>query len=159
MTAATVEALARASADDLFSVLGLEVVSTGADVAPGEMMALVAFVHPKLKGCFLLEVSRSVFSARQSASHSEGLGEVANQLMGRLKNRLLVYGVEVNASLPVLVQGKHLEPILPGDAAPLTWAFTTGQATLWLQVSLAGELVEGPATAIESLGEGTGVLF
>jgi hypothetical protein len=154
----TFESLFKDTAAELFRSLGLEITATGIDAPPGEVLAVISFASPRERGTIVLEVSPGIFAARQGADPAASLAEVTNQLMGRLKNRLLAFGVELSMTLPVTVSGKGLEPGLAGGVRPLTWRFSTGHASAWLQSSLTGELT--PALEqVEVLREGRGVLF
>ena len=64
--------------------------------------------------------SRTIPAA--DASLVDWCGELANQLLGRLRNRLLDYQVSINMTLPVVISGGRFA--LPAKTRPITRYFS-----------------------------------
>lgn len=61
------------------------------------------------------------------------VGELTNQLAGRVKAKLLRLGVEVALSTPVGLSGVALQPLPRGDLVPLCFEARGGQVTVWVE--------------------------
>jgi hypothetical protein len=82
-----------------------------------QLISTLGFSSPKLGGSILLAVPNEVLSktlAAADANLADWCAELANQLVGRLKNQLLNYGVAINLALPVVLAGGELR--LPARA-------------------------------------------
>jgi hypothetical protein len=64
------------------------------------------------------------------------LAELTNQLMGRIKNQLLLYAVEVTFGSPVTLRAEHLEARDRGKDPPLVFEGGGGFVQVWLDVQL-----------------------
>ena len=82
-----------------------------------QLISTLGFSSPKLGGSILLAVPNEVLNktlAGSEANLADWSAELANQLVGRLKNQLLNYGVAINLALPVVLAGGELR--LPARA-------------------------------------------
>lgn len=73
-----------------------------------ELISTIGFSSPMLSGSLLLAMPNSVLQQTlptPDANLADWSGELANQLLGRLKNQLLNYEVAINLALPVVVFG------------------------------------------------------
>jgi len=73
-----------------------------------ELISTIGFSSPTLSGSLLLAMPNSVLQRTLTTSEAnlaDWSGELANQLLGRLKNQLLNYQVTINMALPVVVFG------------------------------------------------------
>jgi hypothetical protein len=89
-------------------------------------------------------------------------GELANQLAGRVKHRLLAHSVEVHYSTPVVLRGDQLRLRGKGPIKPFWFRSDDGnQICLWLDLDLADrfEMAGEPDTEKAGLPEGDFVLF
>jgi hypothetical protein len=66
----------------------------------------------------------------------EWLAELTNQLMGRIKNQLLLYAVEVTFGSPVTLRGEHLAARERGKDPPLVFEGGGGFIQVWLDLTL-----------------------
>jgi len=76
-----------------------------------QLISTLGFSSPKLGGSILLAVPNDVLNktlAGSEANLADWSAELANQLVGRLKNQLLNYGVAINLALPVVLAGGEL---------------------------------------------------
>jgi len=79
-----------------------------------DLIALIGFSGDEgLVGTVGFATEQSILKAEYDESEtylSEGwLGEIVNQLLGRLKNALLPYGLEINLQLPKVLHGIRLQ--------------------------------------------------
>ena len=84
-----------------------------------KLISTIGFSSEALGGSLLLAVTDDLLQKTlpaPDASLADWCGELANQLLGRLKNQLLKYGVVVNLALPVVVSGGEFK--LPGRRRP-----------------------------------------
>lgn len=87
---------------------------------PAEMSALIPFSHGSSKraGKLTLSLSVPVLSLMKADLGTTRQGdwarELCNQLMGRIKNRMLQFNVRLQAGLPSSVDSKRLEEQLRG---------------------------------------------
>ncbi len=76
-----------------------------------------------------LSVLQSSYPANLDGAREQKLldwaGELANQLLGRLKNKLLPYGCELTLGVPTVIQGNNLLSILPKKSEVSRHTFTT----------------------------------
>jgi CheY-specific phosphatase CheX len=86
-------------------------------------VATIGFASATLHGSVVLTTQRKTVaksrptktqpSAPTDEELDDWLGELANQLLGRIKNRLLTYGIEFQIGLPVVLRGRWLQCALP----------------------------------------------
>jgi hypothetical protein len=100
----------------LFESYGLKLELDGTSVAKTlrsiQLLSMIGFASPALSGSLLLGLPDAIVLRTlpaPDASVSDWSGELANQLMGRLKNQLLKYQVVINPGLPVVVTGGTLQ--------------------------------------------------
>jgi hypothetical protein len=91
------------------------------------------------------------------------LGEAANQLLGRIKNRLLGHGLVVSIALPTVLRGVELKLMAAGDSVLCTYGFESpaGDVCAWLDVLCDPSLtlVPNDDPALHSAPEGAVELF
>ena len=159
VTTATVELLASC---------GTEV--KGSSLTPSlDRVAVIGFGGGGLRGSMGLGVSTAllekiVLPGRESGAsmHDDWLGEMSNQLLGRVKNRLLRHGVTIAIALPMVLRGVRVELVGAGKEL---WAYpfdsAMGPLCVWLDV-LAEPEFQLAATSDEALdipAEGDVILF
>lgn len=89
------------------------------------------------------------------------LGEVANQLLGRVKNALLGYGVEIRLAIPMVLHGLDLK-VRDGDDPIKQFPCVSehGGACVWIDANWNIHQLVHPADAAEQpQGEGELMLF
>lgn len=117
----------------------------------------------QLRGSLLLATSREPLgrtSPTSDASFREWIAELSNQLLGRIKNRLLARGVSLHLSTPVVLRGQHLAPLSQTELPPLTFVCEGGCVCVWFDAELAANVdltkfIESPGT----IPEGESMLF
>lgn len=93
-------------------------------------------------------------------SQRDWVCELANQLMGRIKNRLLALNIEILLATPAGLSGDNLSP---GKLrAPQVFAAASGFVCVWIDCEMADgfELPQGPPRPIDgAVTEGETLLF
>lgn len=96
----------------LFGTYGVKLDLDGSSVAKTlqsvQLISTIGFSSPTLSGSLLLAIPNAVLQQTlptDDANLADWSGELANQLLGRLKNQLLNYEVAINLALPVVVSG------------------------------------------------------
>jgi len=87
------------------------------------------------------------------------LAELTNQLLGRVKNRLLAFGTVIHCSTPVVLGGERIAPIA---SQPLGHLFTAdgGVVSVWFDTEVRADFVLSPLDDLSVLGqEGDALLF
>lgn len=100
----------REAMTELFQAYSLDAEPTSsAHVADDPTVGVIGFTASKLRGNLALLVPAAVIRATQSGSDPmDWTGELTNQFLGRLKNKLIGYGVALEISTPLVVAGLSL---------------------------------------------------
>lgn len=86
------------------------------------LAGIIGFTSPELRGSLVLAMGKKPLHAveAESAHHRDWIQELSNQLLGRMKNRLLAYGVNLQMTTPLSMRGFHLTlEASSSDAKPL----------------------------------------
>jgi hypothetical protein len=73
-------------------------------------------------------------SCRTSSRPRDWIAELANQLIGRVKMKLLARGVSVTMTIPLALSGVQITPLPRLGLAPLLFASERGAALIWLEI-------------------------
>lgn len=98
----------------VFEAYGLDLTEhpEGSETAEGTvLMSVIGFAGETLRGSLVMVASEELFAAsRTSDEHDvrDWAGELANQVLGRVKNQLVLWGTDVNMSTPLVVRGLGL---------------------------------------------------
>ena len=118
--------------------------AAGAVVSDIELCGIVGFLGREISGTLLLAVTSEPLTAsnRFAARGRDWMAELANQLFGRIKNRLLRRGLQLFATPPAIIGGDHLvastrrahcQPIVLGTA-------NGGRVCIWVDYVLKSGL-------------------
>jgi chemotaxis phosphatase CheX-like protein len=117
------------------------------------LAGVMGFVSERLVGSCLLAGARDVLmaTAPADARPRDWVGELANQLVGRLKSKLMGLGVTITMNTPVVLSGISLSPLPRTDVAPAVHQTPLGRLLVWVEVEVDpefswGEPQEVPAT-------------
>ena len=150
-----------------------KVVSTGAaPAAPGavEVAAVLGYTGEQAKGSIVVTTTRHVVD-RSHPNHGMGMpvteadlvdwaGEMANQMLGRIKNQLVVRGVSFNMATPTAVLGKSIEIRPPKDGYTVEVTVTGKVGTIAVHfLTVLGAAVDLNAPGQKVAGEGDSFLF
>jgi CheY-specific phosphatase CheX len=141
-----VDRIAREACRSLFEAYGIELVPTDAatemtgDAWP--YCGILGFTGPTLRGSVLLASSRGAFerSCPVQGTMRDWVGELTNQLVGRLKARLVERGIPLALSTPVVLHGEHFAPLpRPSVLAPSAFLSPAGMVLVWTDVEVSDE--------------------
>src|SRR5882724_10168205 len=154
---------------DLFSAYQLDVHPRDrSDFPATEKLAVcgvMGFGGKSLRGALVLATTREPLEHTKPdafGSQRDWVCELANQLMGRVKNKLLTLGVEVLLATPAGLSGENLSPPPSKLRAPQVFAAASGFVCVWIDCEYADgfELPSSPPRDLEPpVAEGDAVLF
>jgi hypothetical protein len=162
--------LLRSAACELFAAYNVDVSPTPVAPPTGRLVAVIGFSGPTLRGGVGMMADRQLLEAVGIESTRAGsddpaldlLGELANQLLGRLKNKLLAHAISVSVTLPIALRGIELRfvEMRGADVECLELAGTSGTGAVWLDARWDEEF-EVVSTPVNDPGleEGSLLLF
>jgi Chemotaxis phosphatase CheX len=165
------DGLVQDAARALFETYGVRLELDGSPVAKTlrsvNLISMIGFSSQALSGSLLLALPDVVVEhtlPAPDAGLADWSGELANQLLGRLKNQLLKYQVVINLSLPVVVSGGGFS--LPSKTRQLTryFSFVCDWGRMFIRMDMelcpSIELVrQADARTDQSVDEGELLLF
>ncbi|HMA93866.1 MAG TPA: chemotaxis protein CheX [Polyangiaceae bacterium] len=155
--------------ESLFESIGLSITHVATTKDPCELVGIIGFAGSKLRGVVGLSMSPQL-AVRAVGNATEGetpvddwVAEAANQLLGRIKNRLLQKGVAISAALPIVLRGIEVR-LAPRSSQPVrVYSFSDKDesAVVWLDLQTAGEIAvaETVDAAEQPMDEGDLMLF
>ncbi|MDP3157439.1 MAG: chemotaxis protein CheX [Archangium sp.] len=161
---ALIRPLASAACIELFESYGISMSqSTQRSVKPSGYLlcGAMGFVGPQLKGSILFAGTQEPL--RQVAGPNplrDWVAELTNQMVGRLKTKLLRVGVEIYLTTPVVLRGEHIVPLPDNCPEPLFFADEQGSTLcVWLDLEPAPGLEFAHTPNADALGEGEELMF
>ncbi len=170
-TRAVLDTLVQSSAVDLFHSCGLAVAPLDRsrvrddELKFHELTALVSFTAPGFTGSLIVAVPSEAFALikqdpARPYSGRDWVREMTNQLLGRIKGRLLQFGVTLHAGLPSVIGRESLERQRLRGPAFASYGFRTLRGEII--VTLCGDIdhnifIYSGATNVPS--EGDVILF
>ncbi len=166
---AIIDTIVASCAKELFALHDTELTAADEVREPHEYVTVIGFYGEAMRGALGLGIDRRIvlrmLEQYASASHfavsaEDFVGETANQLLGRVKNRLLAYGVEFGIALPMVLRGieVHLAKST-SEVWPYRFASPQGAITVWFDARIEPGLVlartEGRADTVACEGEVT----
>ncbi|MFO0941344.1 MAG: hypothetical protein U0930_11305 [Pirellulales bacterium] len=129
----------------------------------GEITAIIGLAEPQIAASISLTATKLVarkLAMRDDANPRDWLGELSNQLAGRLKNKMTAYGHSPNLTTPTTVTGAWLlvEP-LETQSYLIVAEFSGHQIAAQLILDLAEDLKLEKRTSQSSAEEGSLQLF
>lgn len=150
---------------ELFAAYGVALNASEADFIASEealLSGVIGFVGPELRGTCLLVGNRLPIelSSPQKDHTRDWVGELTNQLVGRLKRKFSGYGLEVALTTPVVLTGMHLRPIPRRELSPRVFSTDSGSIMVWVEVEAEPGFALGPAVSSDSTSaEGDVLMF
>jgi hypothetical protein len=133
------------------------------DGPPLLFCGVVGFSGDQMRGTLLLATSREPLgrtSPTSDASLREWIAELSNQLLGRIKNKLISHGVTLHLSTPIVLRGQHLAPLSANELVPFSFVCDGGCVCVWFDADLAEGTDLTQNVELEgAIGEGTSMLF
>lgn len=141
-----------------------EAISPGSE--PG-IAGVIGFTADAMRGSMVVYGYRKVLGAMGQTDSSDlalrdWAGEVSNQMLGRLKNKLLAYGVVLSMSTPVVVVGFRLDVSALSGASRIACAARTPHGVIRVSldaVAQDGVLLEVKEQIPMGASEGELLLF
>lgn len=150
-----VRALLNSACVELFASYGVVVRNTN-DPRPDSdtplLSGAIGFIGAQLHGTCLLAADETLVhgSSPLEGRARDWIGELSNQLLGRLKTKLLARSLIVSVSTPVVLSGIRIMPLPRGTLKPSVFSSELGHAVVWLEVEVAEGVVmvlDAPETA------------
>lgn len=101
---------------------------------------VIGFTGEQMRGTLLLATSQEPLGRTSPASDSslrEWIAELSNQLLGRVKNRLIPHGVELHLSTPIVLRGQHIAPVSRAELIPFAFSCDGGYVCVWFDAELS----------------------
>jgi hypothetical protein len=108
----------------------------GAANADSMLFGAIGFVGESLRATCLLGADQQLLQAsgRSENQPRDWIAELSNQLMGRIKMRLLGCGVNVKLTTPLALSGIKLRPLPRISQPPLAFDSEFGPVVVWLEL-------------------------
>jgi CheY-specific phosphatase CheX len=134
----TIQNIADEACIHLFEAYGVELARVAATAAPSHNVlfsGIVGFTGPNIRGTCILAATETPIhrSSPLPGSLRDWIAELSNQLVGRIKNKLVAHGAEVYVTTPVVIRGEHLAPIPSHQIQPFAYAAHGGSVFLWIE--------------------------
>jgi CheY-specific phosphatase CheX len=149
----------------LFTGLGLS-----ADAHPPKeegysvgLAAIIGFAGNELRGSLMLGMSTEAIEAVMPTQHGQPqhwISELTNQLLGRVKNQLARYELDIALSTPLAIRGQRITPCIDGEVQAQVWSLNGGRAYAWFDCEVKqGFVLREATTAVAIAAEGESLLF
>lgn len=141
-----VNELAAESCRELFSDYGIDLtrgVYDWSDANQPVLSSVMGFVGAQLRGTCLLACEHGPLdgSCPPGGKPRDWIGELGNQLVGRIKVKLLTYDIDVALTTPIILQGIRVQPLPRHPSEPITFKGAGGVVLAWLEVEVERDFV------------------
>jgi hypothetical protein len=102
---------------------------------PFLLCGIIGFTSKYVRGALVLATTREPLERTNptaAPSHRDWICELANQLLGRVKNQMLRRGVEIFPSTPIALRGDHLSPVLQQRLVAELFIAEGGVVCVWM---------------------------
>jgi CheY-specific phosphatase CheX len=159
----SIQDMAAAACTELMSAYGVRLEPTDAAWPESDEImfsGVMGFVGDSVRGTCLLAAAQGTVEAAapKSAAARDWVGELANQLVGRLKAKLMARGATIALSTPVVLRGVKLSPLPRTDVAPVVFESAAGRVLVWLEVEIEDDFQLGEPRALAAI-EGELLVF
>jgi hypothetical protein len=122
--------------------------------------AAIGFVSPQIRGTCLLACEPSAIerSCPEGGRIRDWIGELSNQLIGRLKMKLLGHDIEIGLTTPIVLQGIRIRPLPKAALLPAVFSSEWGTVLVWVEAEVASGFSLPPAK-IPDAGETGDLMF
>ena len=140
--------LLAAKAHELFAAYGVTCTTAPErEEEEDQICAVLGFTGDHLHGSVIVVVS-AITIAQSNPSPGSGssawASELTNQLLGRFKNELFRYSIDVTMSIPIVLTAMRVQPLPRHAFQPVHLAAGSGTMMLWLLAEGDAELAETP---------------
>jgi hypothetical protein len=170
MTASNKQILDRAVAENCFKLFADYELKIRAR-EPGDavhverflMCGIIGFTSKKMRGVLALATTKEPLELTNhtTTTHRDWICELANQLLGRVKNQMLLRGVEIVPSTPIALRGDHLSPVTQQGLVSELFTAERGLVCVWMDCEFDDDYVlpEAGECATPPVPEGDLLLF
>jgi hypothetical protein len=156
--------LGQSACFELFSAYGVTLQAptrVWTDTDDRLLSGVIGFVGPRVRGTCLLAGGEAPLgdSCPEGGRLRDWVGELTNQLVGRLKSKLLARGVEIALTTPIVLSGVRLKPLPRGRLEPAVMNAKSGPILIWTEVETDTEFAFGAEQAGLTGHEGAVLLF
>jgi hypothetical protein len=130
-----------------------------------DLVGIIGFEAPKIAGNLTLSIPLQVYNlpwARRSSgtNRADWTRELTNQIMGRIKNRLIQFQVKLRTHVPTVLSGVALERHKSRAESGVLYSFGAlrGEINLTVDASLTRAVLQYSNASI-LIGEGDSILF
>ena len=150
---ATLDSIVQSCGEELFPWSSLSPMAED-DKANHKITAVIGFAGDNFKGALGLTASTKtivatlpnpvgalIYSSETKQSLDDWIAELANQLLGRIKARLIPYGIEAWLSEPVVLRGLHvcISPRLEEGVRNYSFSGKFGLLWVWMDLRASPE--------------------
>lgn len=157
-----IQDLAGAACVELLKAYGVSLTPSQSWVESEELMfsGVMGFVGESVRGTCLLAAPQGTVEAAapKQAGARDWVGELANQLVGRLKVKLMARGATIALSTPVVLRGVKLSPLPRTDVDPVVFDSAAGKVLVWVEVEIEDDFKLGEERALTA-SEGELLVF
>lgn len=158
-----IQAMAAGAASELLDAYGVKLAETAEVWEESDEVlysGVMGFVGERVRGTCLLAAPKDTIlsTAPQDARPRDWVGELANQLVGRLKSKLMAHGVTIALSTPVVLSGVKLSPLPRSEVLPSVFDTPNGRVLVWLEVEVDPEFTLGSLRPLRA-AEGEFLVF
>jgi CheY-specific phosphatase CheX len=161
-TTRAIQALAGSACVELMQAYNVTLTPTTGWGESDEVMfsGVMGFVGDSVRGTCLLAAPEGTVQAAapKDAAARDWVGELANQLVGRLKAKLMARGATIALSTPVVLRGVKLSPLPRTDVDPVVFESQSGKVLVWLEVEIEDDFQLGEERALKA-SEGELLVF
>lgn len=134
-----VRELASGACLELFTAYGVSLERIDEEFIEADermLCGVIGFVGRGVRGTCLLAGTEPPLhrSCPEGGRVRDWVGELANQLAGRLKAKFLARNAEVALTTPVVLSGVRLHPLPRGNEQPIIMRSSDGQIMVWVEV-------------------------
>jgi hypothetical protein len=118
-----------------------------AQAEEAKLFGVIGFGSKGVRATCLIGAERALVDAscRTSGRPRDWIAELANQLVGRIKMKLLGHGVSVTMTTPLALSGVRVTPLPRFGEDPVAFSSAKGAALLWLEIEADDQFVLSPA--------------
>jgi hypothetical protein len=151
-----VDALSAAACIELFADYGSNIApATIPEIRDELLSGVIGCIGSGLRATCLLAATETLLrkSCPCTCQPRDWVGEMANQLIGRLKMKLLEVGVDVTLTTPLAFSGVQLTPSPRGTVRPSSFACEAGVVMVWVEVDAIENFAFGPPQPTAATGD------
>lgn len=149
----------------VFEAYGTELLAAKTGDPGHEVVAVIGYAADEVRGGLALGISKKLAERTMPTPDTplyDWAGELANQILGRVRNKMLAYEVDIQISTPVVLHGLGVQVAPPGHTGVKVASYKAGKEMV--QVLLEARFEQGyelpePCADDTAINEGEMLLF